>query len=100
MKLCNSGLPRWTASRKARMPVEDTPCASGVLRRSLTAPAVRGFVRQAGKKERRPTPAVLIPTCLRNALRFDVMPTGFRHQDQKDKHKPHVSRFADERTSI
>src|ERR1035437_3264276 len=89
MKLCNSCLLCRTASRNARMPADETPSASGVLRGSLSAPAAGWIVRHPGTNESKPIPAAPTPTCLRNALRFKLMPRGFRHHDPKDKLKRH-----------
>jgi hypothetical protein len=63
-----------------------------VLRGSLSAPDAGWIVRHPGTNESKPIPAAPTPTCLRNALRFKLMPRGFRHHAPKDKLKWHPSR--------
>ena len=62
------------AADMARMAADEMPSASGVLRGSLPEPAISRLVRQAGINESRLNPANPTPACLRNALRFNVIP--------------------------
>jgi hypothetical protein len=63
------------------------PSASGVLRGSLPWLAISWVVLQAGMTESSPSPAAPTPACLRNVLRFSVMPAGSRDPGLEDKPK-------------